>query len=46
MTLAGDYTAYSLSSKDEWFHYSGGKNERGQLAVINSGEGEVLWRAP
>lgn len=46
VTLAGDYSAYSLSSKDEWFHYSGGKNERGQLVVINSGEGEALWRAP
>lgn len=25
---------------------AGGKNERGQLVVINSGEGEALWRAP
>lgn len=49
MTLPGDESVYSLSSKDEWFHYNegeGGKKELGQLVVINSSEGEELWRAP
>lgn len=32
MTLAGDYAAYSLSSKDEWFHYSGGKKRAGPIS--------------
>lgn len=49
MTLPGDESVYSLSSKDEWFHYNGGEEEKkelGQLVVINSSEGEELWRAP
>lgn len=29
VTLAADYTAYSLSSKDEWFHYSRGEKTSG-----------------